>query len=112
MHRDALIEQTVIAALASKVIQMLKMSDRFPWVSQHTKAANRALSMLIAVATSAGFAVAWSGSIEAGGVLTIGVPSLQGIVEFAYHAGYSFIAQEASYRGLIEDKTKPEEPKQ
>ena len=106
MHRDALIEQTVIAALASKIIQMLKASDRVPWIAENTKVANRLLSMLIAIATSAGFVVAWSGSIQAGGVLTIGVPSFQGLVEFFYHAGYSFIAQEATYRGLIETEEK------
>lgn len=111
MHRDALIEQTVIAALAAKIIEMLKLSRSFPWVSQHKAAANRTLSVLIAIATSAGFAFAWSGSFEQGGVLTISVPSLQGVIEFAYHAGYQFLAQEATYRNLIEEK-KPEESRQ
>jgi len=101
MHTDALTEQVAIAYIAARLIECAKRSSLLPWVNEHSDDLNRWLSRIIAVATSAGLTVAWSGSVDAGGVLTITVPSASAWMQFVVNAVFSFASQEIIYKTSI-----------
>ncbi len=102
---ETMMKQVVIAAFATKTIELLKRSKRFDFLGQHTVALNRALSILISIATSAGFTYGMTGSWEHGAVITFGVPPLQQAIEafgeFFWHGAFQFVSQESIYQGLV-----------
>lgn len=104
MHTDVLKDQLVIAYVVSLVIEWLKKSDHFPWIGQHSDLLNRNLSKMLAVATSAGISWAWAGTPEAGWTVTLTIPSIHALFDFAGNAVLSFIAQEVAYKKLIKKR--------
>lgn len=107
MHTDVLKDQLVIAYVASLVLEWLKRSSLFPWINANTDTLNRTLSKMLAIATSAGISWAWVGTPDAGWTLTVSIPAIHGLIDFAGNAVISFFAQEVAYRSSIKKKENP-----
>jgi len=101
MQSDAMMEQVVVAAIATKTIEFLKNWKSFSFLSQHTVGWNRLLSVLISLAAGAGFTVAWTGDPEKGMQIVLGIPPLSAVVQFIVHAGFQFVSQEGIYQGMV-----------
>ena len=104
MNVELLKDQIVIAYGVSLLLEWLKRLKSLPWINAHTDKLNRNLSKLIAVATSAGIALAWSGSADAGWTVTLSIPSAHSLWDFAVNAAFSFFAQEVAYKTSIKEK--------
>lgn len=87
-------------------IEMLKRAGWFPWLSQHSDTANRIVSWILALVSSAGLKFASSGSIGEGGTITIAFPAVGEIVDGVLHFAGQGGLQEGLYRALV----KPFQP--
>lgn len=90
--------QVVIGTVATYVLQKIKGVPWVTFIHQGTPRTNKAISMLIASATAAGFSLGYSGSLESGMVATITIPPLSQAVDFAVRAVFAYIVQEAVYQ--------------
>jgi len=87
-----------LAVAGPVAIELLKRSDRFPWLTEHSDVAARAWSMAFAIASTVGIGYAYD---QQAGVLTVTGVSPQGIAAFLLEAATRFGGQEAVYRWLI-----------
>ena len=98
-------QQVAIGAIVSGVIELFKRWSALPFISEHTRMLNRIISVVTAVLTSAGFSFALTGDANTGGVLTINFPAA---IDFVLRSVLSFMAQEGTYRGLLEQRKAPQ----
>lgn len=87
-----------LAVAGPFLIEALKRSERFPWLTAHSDVAARVWSMGFAIATTVGIGYAYD---QQAGVLTVTGVSPQGIAAFLVEAGTRFGGQEAFYRWVI-----------
>lgn len=96
--------QVVVSTIAVWVIQKLKASSLVPFIHQGTPGSNKFLSVALASMASAGFTVAHTGSLDAGGTITIAFPAMQQMVEFAVHTMFAYITQQGVYHGYVKQE--------
>jgi hypothetical protein len=103
MHpQDSLISNQVgVSVAVVYLIQLLKNSSWFPWISQHTDQLNRWISVVAAFATSVGFQFAFTGSAATGGTLIIQVPALTVVLSVLLHSLGQVGIQESFYRTAV-----------
>jgi len=101
---ESMKSQIVIAMLATVVIQKLKQISWFPFIHQGTPNTNKLISVLIATASGAGFALGFTGTLEAGSTLTVTIPPIQKFVEFLVDAGFSYGVQQGWYHGYVKQE--------
>jgi hypothetical protein len=80
------------------VLEWLKRAGWFPWLTNNTTTALRIISLLAALATSAGFKVL-SGDYQHG--WTLAVPPLAAIADTLIHAVAQFGAQQGYYSIVV-----------
>ena len=104
---DDVKQQLVVGMIVSWTLERIKDWKAIPGIDHYTDTLNRVISVLIALFTSAGFTLAWSGTAIDGGVLTMHVPAASAVVNFLVNAVFSFGAQQAAYQGLVKKSIKP-----
>lgn len=104
-HLQNMQEQVALAYVASKVIEFIKNSKHLPFINQHSDQINRALSWFLAMATTAGIQVGFTGSLLEGGVLQVTIPSLETLVQFGLNTVFQHALQKGSYHGLIKPRS-------
>jgi hypothetical protein len=72
----ALLEQAPFGVAVVHLLQWLKATERFPWITADTDKLNRRISFAVAFLMSLGFMVALQGSAQTGGTLTITLPPI------------------------------------
>ncbi len=82
-----------LAVVVSAVFQLLKNSDKFPWLSRATGKINFWVGVFAAVASVAGIHATWDAS--SGG--SISLPGLQAM----WQAVVQWASQQIAYKGLI-----------
>lgn len=92
-----------LAVAGPLLIQALKRSERFPWLSEHSDTAARTWSAVFAIASTVGIGYAYD---QQAGVLTVTGVSPDGIAAFLVEAGTRFGLQEAAYRWLVKDRQR------
>lgn len=95
---DSLSQVTVSAAVVY-VIELLKRSQRVPWITTQTRRINRAVSLVLSAATAVGITVHFDH-----GVLTVAGLTLGSILTFAFTWAKSFVLQELVYQTAANGK--------
>jgi hypothetical protein len=104
--QDSLISNQVgVSVAVVYLIQLLKSSPWFPWITQHTDQLNRWISVIAAFATSVGFQFAFTGSAVAGGTLVVQIPALTVILSVLLHSLGQVGIQESFYRAAVKTPT-------
>jgi hypothetical protein len=104
--QDSLISNQVgVSVAVVYLIQLLKSSPWFPWITQHTDQLNRWISVIAAFATSVGFQFAFTGSAAAGGTLVVQIPALTVILSVLLHSLGQVGIQESFYRAAVKTPT-------
>jgi hypothetical protein len=103
MHpQDSLISNQVgVSVAVVYLIQLLKNSSWFPWISRHTDKLNSWISVVAAFTTSVGFQFAFTGSAATGGTLIIQVPALTVVLSVLLHSLGQVGIQESFYRTAV-----------
>jgi hypothetical protein len=96
-----LLVQLGTSPIAVHLLEWMKKSPRFSWISQHTGQLNRVLAFIIASATAAGVVWKMEGSWQAGAVITITLPPLAVLANALMHAVFQFLAQEGYYQTVV-----------
>lgn len=84
-----------LIVLGPVLIEFLKQTERFPWLTAHSDTANRVWSAVFAIASTVGIGYAYDAQ---GGTFTLTGVSPQGLGRFLVEAGVRFGGQEAFYR--------------
>lgn len=93
--------QGAAAVATVHLIESLKLSTRFPWLTRDTDALNRVVSFGVAFMTAVGFTFAMTGSFHEGGSLTITFPSMAKIGMGVAHALLQSGAQQLYYKNAV-----------
>jgi hypothetical protein len=89
--------QLIAGVIVAYVIEFLKKTDKFPWLSIHSTEVTRWLSRAVAIGIGVGISVTWGDH-----QVILGWPtSMDAAIEEFKNAFTSWIIQEASYKGLI-----------
>ena len=94
----SLTHQLPVALVWVYILDYLKKAAWFPWLTQHTEALNRVASVAFALASAVGIKFAVSGSMTAGGSLSIAFPPVAILLDTAMHAGSGFALQEILHK--------------
>lgn len=98
MTDEGLGQRAAMAYVAAMVIDWLKRTNWVPWINHNTDKLNRVVSIVAAIGQTAGFNFIFEGTLDAGGILHVSIPSLSAIVHFATDSVYTFAAQEFAYK--------------
>lgn len=98
---DPIKGQIVISMIVTTVIERMKQASWMPFITQRTPRLNRALSAVFAAASAAGFVFGMTGSIEAGATLTLTVPPLSQVADFAVNFLFAYGVQQGVYHGYV-----------
>lgn len=91
--------QIPIAFWVVWVMEKLKKSNLFPWITQNSSGVNRILGLAAALLSSAGINWSVQGSVFTGGVITITLPALGHLIHFlAFDMARSYGVQQMFYR--------------
>ncbi len=85
------------------LLQWLKNSNRFPWVSQNSAQINRWAGIIFAVATSVGLKYVLTENTGGGWHLAIDIPSLPTVGDVVLHALTQYSGQEMLYHVAVKD---------
>ena len=96
-----LIDQAGAAIGIVKVIEFLKLNERFPWLNMKTDQWNKLVSYSAAILTTIGFSIAMSGNIHTGGTITITFPSLDSIGQTLLHILIQIGMQDFFYHNAV-----------
>lgn len=106
MHEEAIPDQIALGMIIAHIIEFLKNSRWFPWLSQMTPRATKIVSRVASWATGVGFEVSlndWGGFLN-GGVLHIYIPMLSVIVGSLLHGSFQWGVGEFWYQNLVRPK--------
>lgn len=97
--------QVTLSALSVAVIQWLKSSSWFPWLHARSDYANRAVSLLTALATAVGIHMTWTHG-DVAGAYTIGITgaTLAGISSGLFAVVKSLAFNEMIYRTTVKSQ--------
>lgn len=82
------------------VMDWIKRTAWIPWINQHSDTLNRVVSLIVAVVTATGIKMVSTGTLHAGGTITITFPAMQVIVNTLVHGGGQFGWQELLHKAL------------
>jgi hypothetical protein len=102
--QDLVVSQVTLSAVVVVVLQWLKRSPWFPWLTDRTEKAKHVAAVLGAAATAVGVHYTYDASI---GTLTITGVTLAGIGHGAWHWLQSYAFQESLYKGVFRDPKHP-----
>ena len=85
-------------ALGPVLIEVLKRTDRFPWLTEHSDDAARVWSGVFAIASTVGIGYAYH---QQAGTFTFTGVSPAGLGQFLVEAGTRFGGQEMFYRYIV-----------
>ena len=98
---DSLYTQLTLSAIATWALERVKDSPYFPWISQHTKALNRVLAVLLSGLTSLGVTFTGTGDWQAGGTFIVTIPAASLILLGLWHWLQSFVLQQMVYHAAV-----------
>lgn len=101
---EELLSQLTSSAVVIYVIQALKRSSWFPWVTTETKRLNRWLAVLGSAASAAGIHLAYDGTL--GTILITGVTT-SGIAHGLWHWFQQYALTQLAYDATIDNKYVP-----
>lgn len=95
--------QITAAAACAYILNLIKQSDKIPWVTQNTQLINVAIRAVLAGGAALGISHVWAPATGGGGVLTITIPPLSVVVVGLWHwfGQYAF----THIAGNVLDKT-------
>ena len=102
-----LTDQAALAVLFTWALQGTKSIPWITWIGDHAPNISRAFSALFAALVAAGFTWTFAGDAVAGGVLTITVPSLGAVIDFAKTFLLQYGGQHLVYKGAFGIKCEP-----
>lgn len=94
-------DQLGSAYVITYAIEWLKRANWFPWLAQHTCAANRTISVIFALLVSVGFTFKAEGTMQTGGTITIGYPSMGVLISAALHFALQLGFHETLYQKVV-----------
>lgn len=111
MHEEAIPDQIALGIALAHIIEFLKNSRWFPWLSQMTPLATRVVSVAASWAAGIGVEVSlndWGGVVQ-GGDIHIHIPMLSVIVGSLLHGSFQWGASEFWYQQMIRPKKERNE---
>ncbi len=102
--KPEVVQTQILAGVAvAYVIEWMKKTERFPWLSIHSTELTRVVSLAVALVMGIGVTITWGDH-----QVILGWPtSLDAAISEFKNAFTSWIVQEATYKGFIR---KPAEP--
>jgi len=86
------------SGVSAWLINLLKNSEKIPWISNNTRTLNTAISAMLAVAASIGIGMTFD---DTHGVLTITGLTLTGLLTGLYAALKSFVMNQLILHGVL-----------
>lgn len=108
---DQFVDQFGFAILIPHVIEFLKRSRFFPWLSTDTPGLNRIAGIVCAWAAASGIEVAHEGwTLESGGQIVITMPMLSVLLHSVLRSCWQWVMQQAYYDLRIKGATGVPQP--
>jgi hypothetical protein len=99
--------QAGVSVILVYLLQWLKGSPWFPWLTARTDTINRTLAIVIAFLTSVGFQINMTGNWTSGGTLIIQIPAATAIFSVILHSAAQVGMQEGFYRMAVKPPPEP-----
>lgn len=96
-----LTHQGGIGVIFVYILQYLKNSTHFPWLTQNTPRLNRWVGMVIALGTSLGVKYAATAASGGGYHVVLDIPNLQALGDALIHAAAQFAGQQVLYHTAV-----------
>ena len=101
IHSTEIGGQLGVSVFLVYLIQWLKNSPWFPWISARTDAINRTVAIVVAFLTSVGFQIHMTGDWTSGGTLVIQIPALTAVFSVFLHSFAQVGMQETFYKMAV-----------
>ena len=99
--------QAGVSVILVCLLQWLKGSPWFPWLSARTDTINRVLAIAVAFLTSVGFQISMTGTWTSGGTLVIQIPAATAVLSVILHTASQSGFQELFYKLAVKPPTPP-----
>ncbi len=99
--------QAGVSVILVYLLQWLKGSPWFPWLSARTDTINRVLAIAVAFFTSVGFQVSMTGTWTSGGTLVIQIPAATAVLSVILHTASQSGFQELFYKLAVKPPSEP-----
>lgn len=96
-----LTHQGGIGVIAVYILQWLKNSTHFPWLTQDTAKLNRWVGLMVALGTSLGVKYAATAASGGGYHVVLDIPSMQALGDALIHAAAQFAGQQVLYHTAV-----------
>lgn len=110
MDQSILLSHLTSAAIFAYILQLLQQWTKLPWVTKEATTINIVIRAILSFLAILGITTAWTGSLLAGGTLTIDIPSIWIVLHGLYHFIGQFALQHAWLKIFYLDKPAQPQP--